>query len=537
MTATTFSCHTKKQKVDLIVYNAHVYTVDESFSVKDCFVINEGMILDVGTKSDMLKRYDAKQSVDMDGKFVYPGFIDAHCHFYGYAHSLLEANLAGTKSFTEVLYVLSEFYKTRKPLWIKGRGWDQNDWEIKEFPEKSRLDSLFPSNPVLIIRVDGHAALANSAALKIAGVNANTKVSGGIVETVNGKLTGILVDNAIELVNKYIPDYSDKEISKVLINAADNCFGVGLTSVGDAGLDKRIISMMDSMQKKGTLKMKVYAMINPTEENLNTYMYFGRYKTPYMNVRSVKLFADGALGSRGACLLKPYNDSPENCGLMVTTVDSLKKICELAFKYGYQVNTHAIGDSAVRTILNIYAQYLKTSNDYRWRIEHSQVVSPEDINKYGKYNIIPAVNMVHATSDMYWATDRLGEERIKYAYAYKNLMKENGWLCNGSDFPIENINPVYGYYAAICRKDLNGFPEFGFQKENALSRIDALKAMTIWAAKSFFEENEKGSIEQGKYADFVVLDKDILSIPENEIPTAKVLMTYINGHKVYSAVK
>lgn len=535
MSAITFSCHTKRQKVDLVIYNAHIYTVDSTFSVKDCIAINSEMFIDVGTKSDMFDKYDPVETLDLKGKYVYPGFIDAHCHLYGYAVSNLEADLRGTTSFDEVLQIISSFHTKNNSTWIKGRGWDQNDWAVKEFPNKKKLDSLFPENPVLLIRIDGHAALTNSAALKIACVTKDTKVDGGMIEVENNEPTGILIDNAIDLVSNIIPSHSDEEISKALINAAEKCFSVGLTSVGDAGLEKKIIYMMDSLQKKGTLKMKVYAMMNPTAENFKTFMYFGRYKTPFMNVRSVKLFADGALGSQGACLLQPYSDKPESYGLMVSNIDSLKNICAKAYKYDYQVNTHAIGDSAVRTVLNLYAQFLKGTNNLRWRIEHSQIVDPADLEKYSKYNIIPSVNMVHATSDMYWAADRLGETRVKYAYAYNDLLKTNRWLCNGSDFPVENINPVYGFYAAVCRKDFKDFPSDGFQKENAITRIEALKAMTIWAAKSFFEEMEKGSIEPGKYADFVVLDKDILSVPENEIPTSKVLMTFINGEKVYNS--
>lgn len=537
MSLLTFSCNSKKIKIDLVIYNAHIYTVDSNFTVKDCIVINSGMFVDAGTKSDMLSKYDPKESIDLKGKYVYPGFIDAHCHFYGYAIACLEVDLTGTTSFEEVLKIVSDFHKKNNSVWIKSRGWDQNDWDVKEFPDKTKLDSLFPENPVFLKRVDGHAAIANSVALKLANISKDTKIDGGIIEVKNGELTGILIDNAVDLVSNIIPKHTDEEISKALIAASEKCFGMGLTTVADAGLDKKIIHMMDSLQKKGSLKMKVYAMMNPTEENFKTFMYFGRYKSPFLNVRSIKLYADGALGSRGACLLEPYNDKPESCGLMVTSVDSLKNICAEAYKYGYQVNTHAIGDSAVRTILNIYAEYLKGANDLRWRIEHSQVVAPVDLGNYKKYNVIPSVNMVHATSDMYWVVDRLDETRVKYAYAYKDLLNTNGWLCNGSDFPIENINPVYGFYAAVCRKDLKGFPDDGFQKENALTRIEALKAMTLWAAKSFFEEREKGSIEPGKYADFVVLDKDILSVPENEISSANVLMTFVNGEKVYSAAE
>lgn len=533
ITALLSSCVPKKQDVDLMICNAHIYTVDSAFSVKDCMIINAGLFIDVGTKSEMERKYHPKETIDLEGSYVYPGFIDAHCHFYGYAISNLEADLVGTVSFDDVLSRLKDFQLKDTLLWIKGRGWDQNDWEVKEFPDNKLLDSLYPENPVFLIRVDGHAALANSMALQKAGITANTKIEGGYVEVKDGVPTGIILDNAVELVKSVIPEYSDEIKSKALIEAAKDCFSVGLTGVGDAGLDKNVIHLMDSMQKKHSLKMKVYAMLNPTMENFKTFMYFGRYKTPYLNIRSVKLYADGALGSRGACLLEPYSDKPDTYGFLVSSRDTISKICEDALKYGYQVNIHAIGDSAVRNILNIYAAYLKGENDLRWRIEHSQVVDPMDFKLFKDNNIIPCVNMVHATSDMYWAKDRLGEYRIKNAYAYRKLMETNGWICNGSDFPVESINPINGFYASVCRKDVDGFPAGGFQMENSLTRIEALKAMTIWAAKSFFEERERGSIEAGKYADFVVTDKDILSVPESEIVKIQVRMTYINGEKVY----
>jgi len=528
------SCITSKKEVDLILYNAKVYTVDSAFSIQECVVIDSGYILETGQQDVLLKKYNAKESIDLKGKYVYPGFIDAHCHFFGYAIDQLEADVADTKSFDEVIETLQNFSKNNKNKWIVGRGWDQNDWEVKEFPNKRKLDSVFKDIPVFLTRVDGHAALVNSKALEIAGITKDTKIEGGKIYLHNNEPSGILIDNAIELVSKHIPKTSVEDSKIALITAAEKCFAVGLTSVGDAGLDKEMVLLIDSLHKKGELKMKIYAMLNPTTENLETFMNKGTYKTPYLNIRSVKLFADGALGSRGACLLEPYSDDADNYGIIINKESYYHEICEQAYKKGYQVNTHVIGDSAMRMMLNIYSTYLKSLNDLRWRIEHAQVVSPVDLSKFATYSIIPAVNTVHATSDMYWAEKRLGLNRIKYAYAYKDLLTQNGWLCNGSDFPVEKINPLLGFYAAVSRKDLQQFPENGFQKENALTRTEALKAMTIWAAKSFFEENEKGSIEKGKYADIVVADQDLMSVEEHKIPNTKIIMTFINGQLVYS---
>lgn len=273
-------------------------------------------------------------------------------------------------------------------------------------------------------------------------------------------------------------------------------------------------------------------MLNPTEENTSYFITKGPYITPGLVVRSIKLYADGALGSRGACLLQQYSDDDQS-GFMVNNSDYFNKYCALAKKHNYQVCTHAIGDSANRYILHLYATYLQNSNDLRWRIEHAQVVDKEDIGMFGKYNIIPSVQTTHATSDMYWAEKRLGPVRVKNAYSYKSLLEQNGWLPNGSDFPVESINPLYGYYSAIFRKDHKGFPEGGFQMENSINRIQALKAMTIWAAKSNFMENSVGSIEKGKFADFVVLDKNILECPEKDLLGLQVLQTFINGEQVF----
>ena len=280
--------------------------------------------------------------------------------------------------------------------------------------------------------------------------------------------------------------------------------------------------------------MRMYVMLSPTIENFEIYVENGPYKTANLNIQSIKLYADGALGSRGAKLLEPYSDDPHNSGLVLRTPDSIRDICKTALDKGYQINTHAIGDSANRMMLQIYGEFLKGKNDKRWRIEHVQIIAPEDFTMFNKYSIVPSSQPTHATSDMYWAEDRVGADRIKGAYAYKELLKQTGWIPLGTDFPIENINPIYTFYAAVVRKDLKGWPENGFQVENALSRKEALKGMTIWAAKAAFEENEKGSLEPGKLADFIVLDKDIMEVPGNEIPNVKVIKTFIGGNEVYS---
>jgi predicted amidohydrolase YtcJ len=532
MALALISCQNTKM-ADLIVYNAHVYTVDENFSRAEAFAIKDGKIVAVGRNLEIHDQYRAHKEIDLIGKYVYPGLNDAHCHFFSYGLNQQKADLEGTKSFEEVLNILQEHDRKFQLDWVLGRGWDQNDWEVQAFPVSDQLDQLFPGKPVLITRIDGHAALANSVAMKMAGISAETTVDGGSVRLENGKPTGILIDNAIDLVSKLIPKSTRGEKIKALLHAQENCFAVGLTGIHDAGLGHESIQLIDSLQQSGKLKMRIYAMLNPGERNFYAYMYKGIYKTDYLNVRSIKLFADGALGSRGALMLEPYSDDPGNTGLQLMETDKIKEYCRKAYKYGYQVNTHCIGDGANRLMLDLYGSILKGQNDRRWRIEHAQVIHPDDFQKFGQFNIIPSVQTTHCTSDMYWAEERVGKSRIGGAYAYRKLLEQNGWLPNGSDFPVEHINPLYGYYAGITRKDQEGYPEGGFQAGDALTRIEALKAMTIWAAKSAFEENEKGSIEPGKFADFIVTDNDLLNMPEKDIPDTRILMTFIGGEQVY----
>lgn len=527
-----FSCVDKKEDMDLIVYNAKIYTVDKNFSLQEAFAVKDGKFAAIGSNSEILEKYDSQNKIDMQGKYIYPGFIDPHCHFYGYGLNLMNADLFGAGSFNEVIQIIKDHHSSHPSEWITGRGWDQNIWDVKEFPHKRTLDEFFPEIPVLLTRVDGHAAIANSEALRRAGIDKNTEVPGGDFIKQNGELTGILIDNAISMVRSYIPEPTYEQKLTALKEAQQNCVNVGLTSLGDAGLDRDVILLIDSLQKTGDIKMRIYAMLNPKEENFREFMYNGIYKTDFLNVRSVKLFADGALGSRGAKLLEEYSDDPGNFGILVETPEFIREISTKAYEHGYQVNTHCIGDSAVRLVLNIYGDLLGGKNDKRWRIEHAQIVHPDDIDMFGKFSVIPSVQAIHATSDMKWAIHRLGNERIKTSYTFRELLEQNGWLPNSSDFPVEPINPLYGFYAAVERKDFDNYPPKGFQIENALTRKQALKAMTIWAAKANFEENEKGSIESGKFADFVVTEKDIMHIDMPEILSLKILKTYIAGEKM-----
>ncbi len=530
------SC-SQKEPVDLLVYNATIYTVDSSFSTAEAMTIKDGKIVELGKLADLESKYDPKERLDAGGKFIYPGFIDAHAHFLDYGYFLQTINLNGTKSWQEALDRTIAFSRQHNDGWIRGRGWDQNDWVIKEFPDKTELDSLFPDRPVLLQRVDGHAAIANRKALDIAGIKPGMKIAGGEIEVKNNQLTGILIDNAITLVSSRIQAPDKNTLKEILKIAEEQCFAAGLTTLDDCGddynLGYRAVEYIREFHNTGDLKIRLYLMLGDFPENYAYLEKNGIIKTARLHVRGFKVYGDGALGSRGACLLQPYSDKPGHYGFLLSRPEHFDSVARWISQKGFQMCTHAIGDSGNRTILNTYAKYLKGKNDLRWRIEHAQVVNQSDFNLFGMNSIIPSVQPTHATSDMYWAGDRLGAERVKGAYAYKQLLQQNGWIPLGTDFPIEDISPFKTFYAAVIRKDANGWPEGGYQMVNALSREEALRGMTIWAAKSNFEEKEKGSLEKGKLADFIILDKDLLKMNENEILQTIVLKTFVGGEKVY----
>ena len=526
------SCDQKsKVSVDTIITDATIYSVNNSFETASAMAIDKGKIVAIGTNREITKQYESKNTIQAEGKFIYPGLIDAHCHFYSYGLSLQEADLRGTKSMDEIITRLKAFQKDKNPTFIVGNGWDQNDWKVKKYPTKADLDAAFPDIPVVLNRVDGHAIIVNSKALKLAGITKDTKAVGGQIEIANGELTGILVDNPMELVFKIIPKPTRKIQIAALLDAEKVMFDYGLTTVNDAGLDPDIIHLMDSLQKAKLMKLNIYAMVTANQKNIDLYLNKGIYKTDNLNVRSFKMYGDGALGSRGACMHKPYSDKPDQYGALLAPVPELKEVARQIAASKFQLNTHAIGDSANTVILKIYQEVLTGTKDRRWKIEHAQVLRESDFD-YFRFGIIPSVQPTHATSDMYWAEDRLGKERLKNAYAYKKLLQKAGMIALGTDFPVEEVNPMLTFHAAVARKDSKEYPKDGFQMENALTRAETLRGMTIWAAFSNFEEKEKGSLEVGKWADFVMFDQDLMKVEENKIVKMKPTNTYLKGQKV-----
>ncbi|MEO7503222.1 MAG: amidohydrolase, partial [Gemmatimonadaceae bacterium] len=526
------------ERPDLIFINAGIYTVDNARPMASALAVKDDRIVFVGSDSEarVLGRNNAR-IVDLKGRIVIPGMVDAHAHLLGLATSLRNVLLAGSSSYDEVIRRVTERARTVKPgEWIEGRGWDQNLWPEKSFPTHEALSRATPKNPVVVRRIDGHAILANAMAMRLAGITAATKdpEGGRIVRLPNGDPSGVFVDNASGLVSRRIPSASDATLRDATLAAVAEANRWGLTGIHDAGESRRAIEIFESLARAGRFNLRNYVMVSDNEPDIRYYTNRGPRNGLYGGriwVRAIKTYADGALGSRGAALLAAYSDDPGNVGLLVSQPAHIQQVAELGLRTGFQVNTHAIGDRGNRVALDAFAGALRAvpTADHRFRIEHAQVLSPQDIPRFSQLGVIPSMQASHQTSDMGWAEDRVGHQRIRGAYAWRSLIDLGSIIPNGSDFPVEDVNPLLSFHAAVTRQDPRNQPPGGWYPEQRMTREEALKAMTLWPAYAGFQEKILGSLSAGKYADFVVLDVDIMRVPGDQILGANVLSTWLGG--------
>jgi predicted amidohydrolase YtcJ/DNA-binding transcriptional ArsR family regulator len=528
---------------DLIVTGAHIYTVDDSRPAAQAFAVRNGVFTFVGSAGEaMALRGPNTRVVDMHGATIVPGLADAHGHLSGLGEFLRDADLVGSLSYEEAIArTVKHAGKPAKGEWVIGRGWDQNRWASKQFPTSDALTHAFPDNPAMLERVDGHALLANARAMQEAGITAATKdpEGGRIVRDASGNPTGVFVDNAEGLIMRAIPADTPAQIERSMAAALAECYRWGLVAVHDPGESRRTIDVMESMAKKGAFDLRGYILISDDSADIAHYYTLGPRSALYgghLWVRAIKLYADGALGSRGAALLSPYSDDPGNSGLLVSTEPHLQAVATAALRNGFQVATHAIGDRGNRNVLDAYEAALRAvpTANHRFRVEHAQIIDPADIPRFAQLGVIPSMQASHQTSDMRWAEDRLGPSRIHGAYAWRSLLNTGVIVPNGTDFPVEQVNPLITFHSSVTREDATGWPDGGWYPEQRMTRDEALRSMTIWPAYAGFQEHLMGSITPGKYADFTVLDRDIMTVPDSDILGTSVVATYIGGKSVYA---
>jgi len=535
---------------DLVLTNAHVYTVDNARPVVSAVAARGGKIVFVGSDAEARSLAGPSTLVlDLNGATVVPGFTDAHAHLLGLGTTLQRVNLAGSASYDEVIARVKAWAKSAPSgQWILGRGWDQNRWAVKDFPTQDALSRAFPNNPVVLTRIDGHALLANARAIVLARVTAATPdpAGGRIIRTATRAPAGVFVDNAQALITRAIPQPTRADNRRAILAAVTEANRWGLTGVHDPGEDAETIGIYEELARAGNFNLRNYVMISDPGEpgsgaaQRNAYLQRGPQSALYdghLWIRAIKLYADGALGSRGAALLAPYSDEPSNSGLLVSRPEHLRAWADWGLQHGFQINVHAIGDRGNRIVLDAFDAALKRfpRADHRFRIEHAQVLSPQDIPRFALLGVIPSMQATHQTSDMRWAEDRVGPQRIRGAYAWRSLLNTGVIIPNGTDFPVEEVNPLLTFHAAVTRQDPTNWPAGGWYPEQKMTREEALQSMTIWAAYAGFQESMLGSLTPGKYADFVVLDKDIMRVPDTEILSARVISTWIGGKRVYEA--
>jgi predicted amidohydrolase YtcJ len=521
----------KGQEVDLIIHNANIHSGNRYDHVYEAMAIKDGIILELGPEREILNKYRGK-AIDAQDKHIYPSFADAHGHLFWSAEKRLTCDLTGSQSMNEVINRLEKYQALYNPKVLVGRGWDQSLWQNKELPTNEKLNTIFPDVPVILYRIDEHAVLVNDAAITKAGLTASTSVSGGeILKNEAGELTGIVLDNAIDLFKTVLPKTSDKDIKRAILEIQEELLEFGITDVHEAGITLPQMKLLQSLEKEGKLKITIYAMLFPGKDEVDFAMNEGIYESEHLLVRSFKVIGDGALGSRGACLIHPYHDAPNSHGFMLSSLDSIRKIAEIAINTGYQLNVHCIGDSTNRSVLKMMAEITQNKPDHRWRIEHAQVVNPNDLQFFDGTGIIPSVQPTHAVSDMRFVGERLGKEREKHAYIYKTLLDKAKLLAIGTDFPVELYNPFLTFQAAVKRQNADLQPKDGYQMQEAISAADCLKGMTIWAALASFQERVKGSLEPQKFANFIILNAPLEDY--SDFTKNYVLRTFIKGEEVF----
>lgn len=502
----------KGKSVDLIIHNARIHVMNDKMDIAEAIAIKDGEIVEVGPERQILNKYTAEIVINAQSKDVFPGFHDAHGHIMSLAKQKLNVDLRGTRSYYEMISKLEKHHNKVKQEILIGRGWDQSMWNQKELPNNKMLNEAFPDIPVALTRIDGHAMLVNEAMLEHIGITDTTTIEGGVIKIENGKLTGILLDHALDLVNFNLPEPDKNELKNAILEIQDELLAAGITHVHEAGLYKEDVDLFIELAKENALKLYVYAMLLPTEENIAFAKENGNYKNNRLSIRSFKVIADGALGSHGACMIDPYTDEPTTHGILLKSPEEIKEIFSIAKELKYQVNTHCIGDSANRLVLNIIDTLMNDVQDHRWRIEHAQIVKPSDYKLFSSSRVLPSVQPTHATSDQRWAEHHIGAERLNNgAYAYNSLHKQSGMILFGTDFPIEHYDPFATIHAAVQRKNTNNEPIKGFLKEEAVSLSTTLKAMTLWAAYGCFAESEVGTLEKGKIANISIFDQNVKS--------------------------
>ena len=527
---------------DLIAYNGRIYTVEDAMPNATALAVRGDRIVYVGDSAGAMQfRTDDTRLVNLEGNTVIPGMVDAHAHLAGLGAALRNVDLVGTESYAEIIErVAARAREVPAGTWILGRGWDQNDWPDTRFPTHQALSRAVPDHPVVLTRVDGHATLVNAAAMRAANLTSQTRdPSGGRIERLpGGAPSGVLVDRAMGLVSSHIPPTPREELRASILAAVAEANRWGLIGVHDAGVGRPVIDLYEELAREGRYDLRNYVMISSDDSTLAHYFARGPQSALYEGrlwIRSIKISADGALGSRGAALHAPYTDEPTHSGLLLVSPGRIADVAVRALRSGFQLNVHAIGDRGNTVVLDAFQRALDSvpTADHRFRVEHAQILTPDDIPRFSSLRVIPSMQGSHQTSDMYWAERRVGPERIRGAYAWRALLNTGVIIPNGSDFPVEMVNPLISFHSSVTRQDAKNWPDGGWYPDQKMTRDEALKSMTIWPAFAAFQDTLMGSLRAGKYADFVVLDRDLMGVPDTSILGTRVLATYLGGRAVY----